>query len=26
MQHDPDLNGLNKYSGFQDLLNDLKIG
>ena len=26
MQHDPDLKGLNKYSGFQDLLTDLKIG
>ena len=26
MQHDPDLNGLNKYSGFRELLADLKIG
>ncbi|MBL6919607.1 MAG: hypothetical protein ISR41_03790 [Puniceicoccaceae bacterium] len=26
MQHDPDLNGLNKYSGFRELLTDLKIG
>ena len=26
MQHAPDLNGLNEYSGFQDLLTDLKIG
>ena len=26
MQHDPALNGLNKYSGFQDFLADLKIG
>ena len=26
MQPDPDLNGLSKYSGFQELLTDLKIG
>jgi predicted Zn-dependent protease len=26
MQHDPDLIGLNNYSGFRDLLTDLKIG
>ena len=26
MQHDPDLNGLKKYSGFRELLTDLKIG
>ena len=26
MQHDPDLNGLSKYSGVQELLTDLKIG
>ena len=26
MQHDPDLNGLSKYSGFLELLTDLKIG
>jgi len=26
MQHDPDLNGMHQYAGFQLLLSDLKIG
>ncbi len=26
MQHDPDLNGLTDYPGFQQLLSDLEIG